>query len=147
MSNIAVRFYEGIIRAGEGFQSYLLLAMRLFWGYQFFQTGMGKLSDISKVTAYFESLSIPFAEANAYMVGSFEMVGGILLMLGLGTRLIAIPLIVILCTAFATAHREAIHDADSFVSQSPFNFLLMCLVVFAFGPGKFSLDYLFSPRK
>ncbi len=150
MSNVAVRFYEGIIRAGESFQSYLLLAMRLYWGYQFSQTGMGKLSNIAAPTAYFESLGIPFAEANAYIVGSFEMIGGLLLILGLGTRLIAIPLIVILCTAYATAHREALlnifNDPDTFISQSPFNFLFTCLVLFAFGPGKFSLDYLFCRK-
>ena len=146
MSNICVRFYEGIIRVGELLQSPLLLAMRLFWGYQFFQGGMGKLANIANTIAFFQNLGIPFAEANAYMVGSLEAAGGMLLMLGLASRLVSIPLIITMCTAYATAHREALlnifQDPDTFISQGPFNFLLMCLIVLAFGPGKFSLDAL-----
>lgn len=148
---IFVRFYEGIIRAGEFFSDYLLLAMRLFWGYQFFQTGMGKLSNIPNIVQFFENLGIPFAEANAYTVASLETVGGILLMLGLGSRLISIPLIAIMCTAYATAHRDALlgvfQDPDTFFQQGPFLFLMTCLIVFSFGPGKFSLDYLLQRKK
>ena len=115
-------------------------------GYQFFQGGLGKLTNIPNIAAYFQTLGIPFAEANAYLVGSVEAVGGLFLMLGLASRLVSIPLIITMCTAYATAHREALvnvfHDPDTFISQGPFNFLLMCLLVFAFGPGKFSLDAL-----
>ena len=146
MNSIFVRFYEGIIRAGECISSYFLLAIRLFWGYQFFITGYGKLQNIPKVAGYFQSLGIPFAEANAYTVGSIEMVGGLLLIVGLASRLISIPLICVLLTAYATAHQAALlnifNDPDTFLSQPPFHFLMMLLVVFCFGPGKFSLDYL-----
>jgi putative oxidoreductase len=83
-------------------------------------------------------------------VASFETVGGLLLILGLASRLIAIPLTVVLCTAYATAHRAALlnifDDPETFISQPPFNFLVMCLIVFAFGPGKYSLDYLIERK-
>lgn len=151
MVSTFVRFYEAIIRVGESLQSLLLLAMRLYWGFEFYKTGMGKFHDHPKIAAYFQSLHIPFADANAYLVASFEMVGGILLILGLASRLISIPLTVILCTAYATAHRpellNIIHDPEAFISQSPFNFLVMCLVIFCFGPGKFSIDYLLQRKR
>lgn len=139
-------FYEALIRAGDCFSNYLLLAMRLFWGYQFFQSGLGKLSNIPNIIQFFLNLGIPFAEANAYTVASLEAVGGILLMVGLGSRLISLPLIATMCTAYATAHRDALlnvfKDPDTFFQQAPFLFLVTCLLVFSFGPGKFSLDYL-----
>jgi len=151
MGSVFVRFYEAIIRLGEGLQSFLLLAMRLYWGYGFFQSGMGKFNNLPKIIEYFSSLNVPFPEANAYIVASFETIGGILLMIGLGSRLICIPLICILCVAYATAHIDALlnifHDPETFISQSPFNFLVACLVVFCFGPGKFSIDYLLEKKK
>ncbi len=144
-------FYEGLVRVGESFQSILLFVMRLYWGFGFYQSGMGKFNDISKVTQYFQSLNIPFAEANAYIAASIETGGGLLLMMGLASRLAAIPLAVVMCTAYVTAHRPALlnifNDPDTFLSQPPFLFLLTCLIVFAFGPGKCSIDYCFQSKK
>ena len=151
MTSIFVRFYEAIIRAGEAFQDYLLLAMRLYWGFLFYQTGMGKIGNLPQIVKFFENLGIPFANSNAHMVAYLEAGGGILLMIGLASRLVSIPLTAVLCTAYVTAHRDAVlgifQDPENFISQPPFNFLIMCLVVFAVGPGKFSLDYLLERKK
>lgn len=151
MTSIFVRFYEAIIRAGEAFQSYLLLAMRLFWGYKFYEAGMQKLGTLPKVAQFFASLGIPFAEANSQIVAYLEAGGGVLLMIGLASRLVSIPLTAVLCTAYVTAHNDSLlslfQDPSLFISASPFNFLIMCLCVFAFGPGKFSLDYLLERKK
>ena len=151
MVSAVVRFYEAIIRAGDSFQSVLLFIMRLYWGFAFYQTGMGKFHNLPQVAQYFQSLNVPFAEATAYLVASLEVGGGLLLMVGLASRLVSIPLIAVLCTAYATAHRAAVlnifQDPDTFISQPPFNFLILCLLVFSFGPGKCSIDYLFQSKK
>lgn len=140
------KFYSALITLSARFQSFLLLAIRLYWGYSFFQGGQGKLKDIASVTSFFQSLGIPLAEFNAYAVASIELVGGLLLMLGLGTRLTAIPLVIVMVGAYATAHVEslksAFDDPATFVKAPPFDFLLACLILFAFGPGKISVDYL-----
>ena len=151
MTSLFVRFYEAIIRAGESFSSYLLLAMRLFWGYQLYQSGMGKFSNIPKVVQFFQNLGIPFADTNANIAASIEIGGGILLMIGLASRLVSIPIACVMCTAYVTAHRPALlnifQDPDTFLTQAPFLFLLTALVVFSFGPGKFSLDYLLERKQ
>jgi putative oxidoreductase len=143
-------FYESLIEIGTKLQSYLLLIMRLYWGYQFFLTGMGKFHNFESVVTYFQSLHIPFAEANVYLVASIETAGGLLLLIGLGSRLIALPLITVLSVAFLTAHREALlnifSNPDLFTSQAPFLFLFTCVTVFCFGPGKFSLDQLLAKK-
>lgn len=150
MSPFFIRFYEAMIRIGESFQPYFLLFIRLYWGFLFLKSGLHKFQDIPETIQFFQNLHIPFAEINAYLVAFFEFLGGILLILGLGSRLICIPLIVIMIIAYLTAHREALlnvfHDMDTFTSQSPFNFILACLIIFSFGAGKFSIDYLLKKR-
>lgn len=139
-------FYLKVIAFGNSIQSLLLLVMRLFWGYQFFKSGWGKLQDIPSVAGFFESLSIPFPVFNAYLVGYVEAVGGLCLILGLGARLFAIPLVINMVVALFTAHlgdlKKTWEDSNNLLRSTPFTFLLTSLVVLAFGPGKYSLDYL-----
>src|SRR6202043_499688 len=65
-------------------RSPMLLAVRFYWGFQFAQTGWGKLHHLEKFTGFFASLNIPFPGVNAHFVSGLEFVGGILLILGLG---------------------------------------------------------------
>lgn len=139
------RFYDVIIRSGTYLQPFFLLIIRLYWGYLFVQTGFGKFVNHHTVVEYFQSLHIPFPEFSAYATAFVETVGGLSLFLGLGARLMSIPLIVVLCTAYATAHHEALvalfQDPDLFISQPPFHFLMASVIIFCFGPGAFSIDY------
>ena len=126
-------------------QSPLLLLIRLYWGWQFIQTGSGKLEHIDKVAAWFgNDLHIPMPRLNAYMAGGTELVGGIALLLGL--RVMTIPLLFTMAVAYATSDREALNalftDPDQFVTATPFLFLFAALLVLVFGPGAFSLDEL-----
>jgi putative oxidoreductase len=136
---------------GGGLQSILLLAVRLYWGWQFFITGKGKLGNLSRVTGFFAGLHIPFPHVNAVVVGVTECFGGLLLMLGLGTRLVAPIFVFEMLVAFATADRDAARslfsDYDKFVKSDTFPFFFAALIVFVFGPGKVALDSWMSKGK
>src|SRR5881296_1660936 len=138
--------YLLLIRFGNALQSPLLLVMRLFWGGQLFLTGKGKLMNLDKTAGFFESLHIPMPKLNAVMAGSTECFGGLLLGLGLASRLISIPVAFTMVIAYVTADMEAVRsifsDPDKFTGAAPFLFLLTAIVVLAFGPGCFSLDAL-----
>lgn len=140
------RLYQVIIALGVSLQSFILLALRLYWGFLFFQSGLGKLANIEGVSTFFSTLNIPFPVLNAYLAASIECLGGLCLMLGFASRLVAIPLIVTMLVAYATAHSESVRhifeNPQAFVMQSPFNFLLTALIILAFGPGIFSVDAL-----
>ncbi len=127
-----------------GLQSPLLLIIRLFWGWQFVQTGWGKLMNLDRTTGFFESLHLPFPRLNAMAAGSVECFGGALLLLGLFTRFVSPALIFTMAVAYATADNEALRaifsDPDKFTGAAPFLFLAAGVIVFVFGPGKFSLD-------
>ncbi len=131
---------------GGWLQPLLLLLIRGWWGWSFFLTGKGKLTHLEKTTAFFTELNLPLPKLNAIMAGSTECFGGLLLLLGLGSRLVSVPLIFTMIVAYATADKEALQsifsDTDKFTGATPFLFLLACVIVFAFGPGKISLDAL-----
>ena len=150
MIEYSEKYYRLLIRAASSLQSPFLLAVRLYWGWQFMQTGWGKLTDIGKVIDFFTDLGIPAPALNAYFVSALEFGGGVLLILGLGSRLIALPLVIDMIVAYITADREALFsifsNPDKFTAAAPFTFLVASLVVLIFGPGRFSLDALLASR-
>jgi putative oxidoreductase len=129
-------------------QSPLLLAVRMYWGWQFFQTGSGKLGNLAKVTEFFASLGIPYPGLNAHFVAYLETVGGALLFLGLASRLIAIPLVINMTVAYWAADKEALmsifSDPGKFYVADPYTFWFAALLILVFGPGRISLDELMS---
>ena len=148
MITLAQRFYRRVIVFATLLQSPLLFLVRLYWGWQFFQTGKGKLMNLSKVTQFFESLGIPFPHAQATLDGATELFGGLLLLVGLASRLISIPLMILLTVAYLTADIDRVRvifsDPDKFVTADEFLFLFAVVIVFIFGPGALSLDALIS---
>lgn len=146
MCSCFTKFYQGLVSFGNFLQPLFLLGVRLFWGWQFFKTGLEKFDDIHSIAGFFGNLNIPFPTISAYLAASTEMVGGLLLLLGLGSRLVAIPLIFTMIVALVTAHGEKtfqlFDDPVAFISQTAFSFLLASLTIFVFGPGPFSLDAL-----
>jgi putative oxidoreductase len=133
-------------RAAAPLQSPLLLAVRLYWGFQFAQTGWGKLHNLERVTAFFAGLGIPAPGINAPFIGTLEFVGGILLAVGLGSRAIALLLTGNMLVAYLTAHREALlavfSNPGKFLGAAPYTFLFASLLVLVFGPGKLAVDSL-----
>src|SRR5258707_11070495 len=103
-----IKMYLGISAKLSLLQLLFLLAVRLYWGWQFAQTGWGKLHNIAKIVSFFTDLGIPAPALNARVASSIEFVGGVLLIVGLGSRLIAVPLTVTMLVAYITADREAL---------------------------------------
>ena len=113
MRELLEEYYLLLIRVSSSLQSPFLLAVRLYWGWQFMQTGWGKLTDIGKVVGFFTDLGIPAPALNAYFVSALEFGGGVLLILGFGSRLIALPLVIDMLVAYITADREALFSIFS----------------------------------
>ena len=65
-------------------------------------------------------------------------------------RLISIPLLILLSVAYLTADLDAVKmifsDPDKFLTAAEFPFLFAIVLVFAFGPGKFSIDWLIKRK-
>ncbi|HZD51306.1 MAG TPA: DoxX family protein [Silvibacterium sp.] len=125
-------------------RSPFLLFVRLYWGWQFIQTGWGKLHNLSHVTEFFASLHIPAPGLMAPAISCLEFFGGILLIVGLGTRLIGLLLSCNMLVAYITgdlmALKSIFSDPGKFYVADPFTFLFASLIAFIFGAGLFSLD-------
>lgn len=145
-ANRLVDVYEMLPRIGNNLQSLFLLFVRVYWGWQFIQTGWGKLHHLAKVTGFFTSLGIPAPHIAAVFVSVLELSGGILLLLGLGSRAISVALMIDMLVAYITADRAALlsfaSDPGKFYGADPYTFLFAAVLVFLFGPGRFALDTL-----
>jgi len=145
-----LRLNRRIASALSSLQSAVLLAVRLYWGFQFAQTGWGKLHNLVKITGFFASLNIPFPGLAAPFVSTLEFVGGILLMLGLFSRPIALLLACNMFAAYWTADREALSavfsDPGKFYAADPYTFLFASVMVLIFGAGFFAVDTLVAKR-
>ncbi|WP_263360105.1 DoxX family protein [Acidicapsa ligni] len=135
-------------------QPLLLLAVRLYWGWQLMQSGWGKLHHIAQVTDFFTSLGLPQPHLTAILVSLLELVGGALFTLGLGSRIISLMLFINMCVAYWTADREALgaifSDPGKFYNADPYTFWFSSLMVLVFGPGVWAIDTLirrFSRRE
>lgn len=140
--------YFLLVRLGDLLQSLLLLIFRLNWGWQFFVSGKGKLTGHADIVDFFSSLGLPFPDFTAWFVAAVECVGGLLLMAGLGSRVVGLMLTINMTVAYLSVpdEREKVlnifKDQDPFLQADPFFFLLTALLVFVFGSGFVSVDYL-----
>ena len=148
--NLAWRWYEIVVLSANFLRSPLLLFLRVYFFWQLCLTGIGKLSNIGKISEYFTSLGIPLPTLNAYLAGATETFCSLFLILGLASRLAAIPVLFTMIVAYLTADQEAVagmlSNSDKFVKADPFPFLLIALIVLAFGPGQLSVDALFKQK-
>jgi putative oxidoreductase len=145
-----LRLYRRVASVSSSLQSVMLLAVRLYWGFQFAQTGWGKLHNLVKIKGFFASLNLPFPSFTAPFVSTLEFVGGILLMLGLLSRPVALLLACNMFVAYWTADREALSaifsDPGKFYAADPYTFLFASLMVLIFGAGLFAVDTLVAKR-
>ena len=123
-------------------QSLSLLLARVAVAYGFYEPAMQKWSDIGAIATWFESMGIPLPTLNAYMSATTEILGVVLLTLGLFTRLISIPLIVVMVVAILTVHLAHGFSAGDNGFEIPLHYMLFLSIYASFGAGKFSLDYL-----
>jgi putative oxidoreductase len=145
--NLLVRLYSLLVKVANSLQSPFLLVVRCYWGWQFAQSGWGHLTHMQKTVEFFSSLNIPLPAANAWFISLLEFAGGILLIIGLGSRLVALLLTGDMVVAYVTADRDALKtvfasDNTAFLNAAEFSLLAAALVILIFGPGKIALDHL-----
>ena len=103
------------------------------------------------VVEFFSGLGIPAPELNAWFVGGLECFGGLLLLIGLCSRPIALMMTVNMIVAYLSVEEDRAKvlaiftDPQPFLSADPFFFLLMSALVLAFGPGRLSVDAYLQP--
>ena len=139
--------YMEFSRLSEYLQSIALLLARLVVGYGFYDPAMTKWSDINSVANWFSSIGIPLPTFNAYLAASIESVGVVLLIVGFFTRIISIPLIVIMIVAISAVHLTNGFSAGNNGFEIPLYYMIFLIIFLAFGAGRISLDNIFFKEK
>ncbi len=122
------------------------LLTRLFVGYFFLETGWGKIHNLDAMAPRFAGWGIPFPAFNAALSGYTELIGGALILVGLFTRLAAIPLFINMVVAILTVKMKTVTGLDEFVELDEPLYALAFLWLFFSGPGCLSLDHLLWTR-
>jgi len=144
--------HKALISVLDRLRSPLLLAIRLYWGWQFVQDGWGKLTHLDRVTQFFTSLSLPAPGATALLVALVELVGGILFAAGVASRLTAIVLFVNMTMAYLSVPDDRVNFShifskpEDFYGATPYTYWFAALLILILGPGAIALDTLFRRR-
>lgn len=144
--NIIAGFYRWLVSFFSHFQSLFLLFIRIIWGHQFFLIGLKKVTNPGQTELLFQKVGVPMSLFHVYFVGYIELIGGICLLIGLASRLFSIPLSIIMIGAYSTAHSYVFQNWGLFsnpqaiMQEPPFTFLMICVIILCFGPGRFSID-------
>jgi putative oxidoreductase len=117
------------------------LVARVTVGYVFLLSGWGKLNNLPKVVESFVGWGIPNADLLAPFVSAVEFGGGILLLLGLCTRIAAAPLAIIMIVAIRMALWEQVDSLETLLGLEEFAYLAIFLWLAISGPGAISVDH------
>ena len=121
--------------------SFILLAVRVFFGVLFFMHGLDKMMNFSALSETFPDV-LGFGSYMSLMVAIFcEFCCSLLLIAGLLHRLTLIPMIVSMGVAFFD-----IHDAMMPEGELALIYFIVFIILFVTGPGRYSLDYIIDNR-
>ena len=132
----------------EKLEGWALLVMRLIVGVIFVAHGYQKIGlGMDQVAGFFRSTGIIFPLFFAYFITYLELIGGILLILGLFTHLIAKLFVIEMLVAFLMVHVSK----GLFVNQGGFEYVAVlfgaAMVIMVFGPGKIAVEDFLQKRK
>jgi len=123
-----------------------ILLIRLMVGAVFLSEGIQKFLFPDQLgVGRFIKIGLPFPEFFGYFVPTFEIACGVLILIGLFTRLASIPLIIIMLVAIISTKIpillndgfwKMVHDA-----RTDWSMLLGSIFLLIIGAGKFSVDY------
>ncbi|MFC1760224.1 DoxX family protein [Candidatus Neomarinimicrobiota bacterium] len=120
------------------------LLFRIVLAYGFYRTAMIKLKNFNGIVEWFSGMGMPLPKLNAFLATGTETAGFVLIFLGLTTRLISIPLMVVMIVAITTVHLGNGFEAGNNGFEIPIYYLLMLFSLLITGPGKISLDALIT---
>ena len=123
-----------------------LLMFRWILALGFYEPAMMKVKNLSGVAEWFESMNYPLPMVTATLSMVTEVMGIVLLIVGLGTRLISIPMMFVMVIATLTVHLPNGFPAGDNGFEIPLYYFLMLFALVVYGSGKYSLDHLFNKR-
>jgi putative oxidoreductase len=120
------------------------LAARITLGWVFLWAGWGKLQSLPRITEAFTEWGVPFPQLLTPFVAGVEFVGGVLLLLGLLTRISAGALAVVMIVAIRVAKWQYVDSAETLLGFDETAYFAMFLWLAVAGAGRLSVDHWLS---
>jgi putative oxidoreductase len=121
--------------------SFLLLALRVFFGILFLTHGLDKLMNFNTLSNTYPSV-LGLGGYTTLMITIFaEFCCSLFLITGLLERILVVPMIIAMAVAFFD-----VHDAMMPEGELSLIYLIMFFILFITGPGKFSIDYVIDSK-
>ena len=138
--------YRKFVEGTEKLHDVQLFLFRIILVIGFYSPAMMKVKNLEGVAEWFGSMSYPFPMVSAILAMTTEVLGIVLLTLGLGTRVIALPMMFIMVVAIFTTHISNGFAAGDNGFEIPLYYILMLFALVVYGSGKYSLDYLLGKK-
>jgi putative oxidoreductase len=122
------------------------LLARLVVGYVFMMSGWGKLNHLPAMIEQFIEWQIPFAHIMTPFVAGFEFIGGIFLMLGLLTRIVAAGLAIVMIVAIQAVKWVEVDSWMTFLGFEETTYWVVFFWLAIAGAGAFSVDHWLENR-
>ena len=139
--------FSGLSKLGEWIAP---LGLRLLLAYEFWQAGVEKLNGENWFTDIQDQFPFPFnivpPEISWQISTWTELIGPVLLVLGLGTRFASVSLIILTIVAWASVHAGHGYNVCDNGFKLPLIYLIMFAPLLLSGPGKLSLDHWIARR-
>ena len=144
MNSIALLVYDVPSAIGRRLAWLAPLVARVTVGCVFATTGWGKLHDLRKIIDYFTELGIPYPQYQAPFESANELVCGLLVLVGLATRVASIPLMIVMLVAIRTAQWENVDSLAALLGLVEWAYIAIFAWLAISGPGPVSIDALIS---
>ncbi len=118
------------------------LFARVVVGWVFMWSGWAKLNNLPQMIQNFTEWGIPYPEFMTPFVSGVEFVGGLLLLLGLFTRLAATPLVIVMIVAILAAKLDQVNSLETLLGFEEIAYMALFGWLAVAGPGPVSLDAL-----
>ena len=125
---------------GKG-TSVLILVLRVFLGVMIMLHGLDKLMNFEALSYTFPNIMGLGSYMSLMIVIFAEFCCSLFLIFGLLVRLMVIPPIITMAVAFVD-----VHDAEFPEGELSFIYLVLLLILYFIGPGRYSIDYLIDMR-
>src|SRR5215468_8951077 len=123
------------------------LVARIVVGWVFLWSGWGKLNLLPRMIENFPGWGIPYPEIVTPFVPGVEFVGGILLLVGLFTRIAAAPLMVVMVVAIISAKAAEVDSLETLLGFEETAYFALFFWLAIAGPGPISLDWLLTRNR
>lgn len=150
--NAITSSYLRLMQPINGVGDYVgLLALRLLLAWEFWESGVEKLSGTNWFAQIQGDFPFPFSslpvEISWWLATWIELIAAVALVIGLGTRLAALSLLIVTLVAWYAVHAGLGYNVCDNGFKLPLMYCVMLLPLITMGAGKSSIDYLIASRR